>query len=444
MLVWLWLICVSDPMALNLDRAVTLTLEKNPLLQAIYEQRTQVEAGIGEAKSLAFPNVNLNAGYSQSRNPSLLNSKDFEDIVNAFPGSDFRPQTQVLHRLTVDVNQAVFTWGKVGAAIDLAEIVTYLVDAQIRTIELDVALQAANALFEWQDAASHLEIQQQEQILRQDALELVEVRLQLGEATQLEMLRAKSALAEVKPALTRARSQVKVTERNLKRILGLPMDQAIRIDLEAADPNPIPSFEQLMQTAWRLRPELAELNRQGDSLTKQVKIEQSDGKPQLEFNGSFGREVLYVENIDDPLYNSWSASLDFSWNLFDGGRRKSKMASLRSEIRQVDWQKEELKQRIAFEVEQNLARYTSAMDELEAARLLSSTAEEAERVAEASYREGVVLHNDWLDAQQQARRASIGVLDAVLEVKRRGAFLMRSIGMLPNGSWEQLMQEATP
>ncbi len=57
--------------------------------------------------------------WSRSRDPSLLNSRDFEDIVDLFP--DFEPGEQELWDLAVEVSQPLYTSGKVRAAVDLAE-----------------------------------------------------------------------------------------------------------------------------------------------------------------------------------------------------------------------------------------------------------------------------------------------------------------------------------
>ena len=122
---------------LDLVRAVETTLRANPGLLSVEEVRTQVEGGIREARADAFPQLSVSSSWGQSRSPSFLNSSDFDEILDQFPGGSFAPSTQELSRAVIEVKQPVWTFGKIRAAVDLAEIVGESVDAQIRTAQLD-------------------------------------------------------------------------------------------------------------------------------------------------------------------------------------------------------------------------------------------------------------------------------------------------------------------
>ena len=124
---------------LDLAQAVDTTLRANPGLLSVEEIRSQVKGGIREARADAFPQLTISSSWGQSRNPSFLNSSDFDEILDQFPGGSFEPSTQELSRAVIEVKQPVWTFGKIRAAIDLAEIVGDAADAQIRTAELDAA-----------------------------------------------------------------------------------------------------------------------------------------------------------------------------------------------------------------------------------------------------------------------------------------------------------------
>ena len=121
---------------LDLARAVETTLRVNPGLLSVEEIRAQVKGGIREARADAFPQLSLSSSWGQSRSPSFLNSSDFDEILDQFPGGSFEPSTQELSRAVVELKQPVWTFGKIRAAIDLAKIVGEATDAQIRTAPL--------------------------------------------------------------------------------------------------------------------------------------------------------------------------------------------------------------------------------------------------------------------------------------------------------------------
>lgn len=443
---FLFLMQSEKPLVLDLATTVTTVLDQNPILQAAYEKRVEVDGGVKEARSQAFPDVTLVSNYTRSRNPGFLNSKDLEDIVAQFPEGDFTPQPQGLYKFAVDVHQSVFTWGRIRSAIALAGIVRDLTETEIRQAQLDLGREAALAYFQALYAEARLRVQQDEVAVRQAALDTVETRMELGEATMLEYLRSKSAVAEIGPSLTQAEADLDLSRRALRRILGLSNGRPLDVTpIDGALPA-CPDLKPLLRLASAHRPELQGLQFQQQSLRKQEVIEAAAGKPQVDFNASAGRESLYLENLNERLYDSWYATLELSWNVFDGGRRKAKVAQLASQRRQAEWQERDLVQQVEFEVKQALSSYRAALGSLAAAQTRLETAEEAERVAQVSYTEGEALHTDFLDAQQDAREARLAFLDAQLNGWRQAADLARSIGFLPHEAWspDGLSASSTP
>ena len=205
----------------TLQQIVDTALAQNPGLKAIEERRGEVAGGVQEAKADAFPQVAFDSSWSRSRNPSLLNSPDFEDIIGSIPDFRFTPRVQELWGLGFDVSQPLYTSGKVGAAIDLARLVEDATEAQIAAARLDTAAAAAEAfflLFEAREGLETVEIQRQ---ARMESQAVVEARYELGEATRLELLQSRASVAQLEPLLDAARGLAEVAEIRLVAVLGL-------------------------------------------------------------------------------------------------------------------------------------------------------------------------------------------------------------------------------
>ena len=56
-------------------------------------------------------------------------------------------------------------------------------------------------------------------------------------------------------------------------------------------------------------------------------------------------------------------------------------------------------------------------------------------MARESYREGVALQTDWLDAQRQEAESEILAVEAYYEARREAARLARAVGALPTRGW---------
>jgi HAE1 family hydrophobic/amphiphilic exporter-1 len=438
---FLSLLALGTPAAraveLDLDRSVARALERNPALAAVEELRHQVAGGIREARADAFPQLAAASSWGQSRSPAFLNSPDFEDILEQFPGGAFEPSTQELYRAVVELSQPIWTFGKIGAAIDLAEIAAEAADAQIATARLDTARDAAEAYFGVLAAREGLATIEAESGFRRHDLERVESLLEIGEATELELLRARTSLVEIDPVVARRRGQVQIAESRLRQVLALEPDAELELapaERELPEPPPI---ERLLAVALAARPELVDLARQEQAYAKQKQIERADGLPRLDLNGYWGREVRELDNVSDPLYDAWAVSLDLRWEFFDGGRRKGRIAQFESQRQQLALRRADFESRIDLENRQALAAYVTARARAAAARAAASTAREASRVARESYEQGVATQTDLLDAQSRAIAAEVVAVEAFYEALIEAARMARAAGLPPTLDWNR-------
>ncbi|MEO1084992.1 MAG: TolC family protein, partial [Acidobacteriota bacterium] len=141
--------------AFDLERVISMAIEHNAAFRAEQARRAEVEGAVVETAADAWPQIEVVSGWNRSRNPSLLNSPDFDDILGQFP--DFEPGEQELWNLGVTVEQPIWSGGKVRAALDLAKLVVDVTDAQIDTARLDLALEAATLYYEWLRAERAIE-----------------------------------------------------------------------------------------------------------------------------------------------------------------------------------------------------------------------------------------------------------------------------------------------
>lgn len=420
----------------DLAGAVALSLRQNPALAAVEEQRGELAAGVREAKADAFPQLAAIASYSRSRNPSFLNSPDFEDILAQFPEGDFVPSEQILYSTAVELSQPIYTFGKIGSAIELARVLVDAVEAQIGAARLDTALDAAEAYYEVLSAREELAVGLAQRRVRREALEVVRARYEIGEATRLELLRAQSALAEVTPEIARLAGDLSVARSRLGNVLGVEPGAALEVTggVEETLP-PVPALPELSAAARANRPEIADLELQRQALATQQQVIRSEALPQVDLVGFYGREARIFDNLGEALFDNYSLALGVRWELFDGGRRKGRIARLESQREQLAYQLDDLLSLIRLDLEQSLAAYRTAQERWRAAQTAATAAREASRVARESYREGVALQTDWLDAQRQETEAEILAVETYYEARTEAARLARAVGAYPTEGW---------
>lgn len=422
--------------AMNLDEVVLLALAQNADLQAELARRDEVDGAVTEAAADAWPQVEVVSSWVRSRNPSLLNSPDFEDLLEQFP--DFEPGEQELWGLAVQVSQPIYSGGKVRAAVELAELAVDVTEARIQNRRLDLALVAAETYFEILKARRAVAALSAQQASRDANLKVTQDRYDLGEATELERLRATAAVAEIGPALARARGQVRVFESRLKSLLNQPPDRPVQLADSAVDgpetevaSNELPALDRLIDVALEQRPELSDLDLQIEAIDRRTTVTRAEARPQVDLEGSYGRQVRLLDDLEENLFADWRIGVGMTWKIFDGGRRKGQLAQLSSQREQLEWRRRQLVRTVSSEIEQALASYTTSLEQRRAAAPAADAAAEAARVAGESYRLGVALQADLLDAQnlavQSRLAADTAFYDALIEYCR----LRRSLGLLP-------------
>ena len=418
---------------LDLDNVIQLALARNPTLKSVEQQQEEANAAIREAWADVYPQFDLNAGWNQNRNPSLLNSPDFDDIIEQFP--DFSPSVQELYNWSIGLTQPLYQAGKIGAGIKLAKLVAQITEALIHTAQLDAGLFASEAYFrvlEAREGLATIEIQQE---AREVSLEVVQARYDLGEATELELLQAKAALVELTPVVDTARGAVRVALINLRAILNLPEQQAIDVE-EFEEPLPDrPTYENALEHALENRPEFTDLELRVEALDKQKKITRADGYPQFDLAGAYGHTARETGNLTDGEFADWFVAIGLRWSFYDGGRRKAQVAQLESQQTQLEWQIAALFNQVRQEVESALTEYEAALSRWDAAEISAQVAREANRVAQENYAEGVALQVDLLAAQERAISAEVVRVQSYYSARISAARLARSVGMQADVAW---------
>ncbi len=429
----------SATSALGLEELTLWALEHNPALAAVEELRQEVQGGVVEARADAFPQLEAVAAWDRSRNPSFLNSPDFQDFVP--PG--FEPSEQEVYNLGMELTQTLYSGGKIAAALELASVLVDLAETSIDSARLDLAADVATTYYQFLGAQRAIETIELQERARRQNLETVENRLELGEATRLEQLQAVAALAQVRPQLEQRRGDALVLEAELKALLGIERDREVAVRPVDRLLPPGPGFDTLLAWADGQRPELLDLDLQIQSLELQQTIRRADGRPQLEFTGRYGHQARLAEDLTDSLFADWGVGFGLRWSFFDGGRRRGEIARLASQSRQLALQIEDLRRRIEVQIEEGLSSYTAARAGWEASKVAAEAAREARRVAAESYHEGIALQVDLLNAQDQEASSELLEVEAYYRALQAVARLARAVGMMPSELIERA-DEGTP
>ncbi|HWK72759.1 MAG TPA: TolC family protein [Povalibacter sp.] len=279
---------------------------------------------------------------------------------------------------------------------------TYRRMAIARTLRRDITI----SYVDWLKATSSTEIVAASEALLRENLRVNESLFANGKITEDQVLRAKAELLEVEQQKREAANLAVQAQSYFNFLLNRDLLEAIEA---AAPPNTASerdaALEQLWSQALQRRPEISQVEQLKRASTEQVTLARKQKWPSLTLGldaGTQGEEYRVGSG-----YNFGTASLIFTWKLFDGGGDNARVRQARAAERQLILRQEEVAQQIRLEVQQSFDRLQTARDSLATAAARVEAARAAFRIASRKRDEGVINQVEFIDARSTLTRAEL-------------------------------------
>ena len=274
--------------------------------------------------------------------------------------------------------------------------------AVARALRRDITV----AYVDWLKARSSVEIVAASETLLRENLRVNESLFGNGKITEDLVLRAKAELLDVEQQKRDAANLASQAQSYFNFLLNRQLLTRIEVTsppINAATADA--ALEQLWMTAIDRRPEIAQVEQLRRASEEQVRIARKQKWPTLSFGvdaGTQGEEYRFGDG-----YNFGTASLIFSWRVFDGGGDTARVHQARVAEKQLVLRQEEIGQQIRLEVQQSYDRLTTARDSLATAEARAEAARAAFRIASRKRDEGVISQVEFIDARSALTSAEL-------------------------------------
>jgi hydrophobic/amphiphilic exporter-1 (mainly G- bacteria), HAE1 family len=401
---------------LTLDDALALAAAQNRDIKKAAEYQKWVEGKYVEERASALPQTSFNGTVYRTFDDSQ--SKLFRGFLGS--GSDSSSSgsstdigeifggRQEIRSGTLQVNQTLFTWGQVGAAIRAAKMGFTFADSQLTRFRQAVVKDVSTAFYDVLAAREVVSITEQDLAQKKRHLDETTKRQSAGTATDYDVLAAQVAVENAKPAVIRAQNFVRVAREQLRFLLA-ETGREVDVNGTLATPvEPVPAYETVIAQAVEHRPELKELSSQRGIYGELVTIAKAGNKPRLDFSATYGKRSLALKTLSSDG-TTWNAALVASVPLFDGWRTKGRVAQAQSDLVRISLDEQQLRDSIVLQAR-------TAVDGLrEAAEIVTAaagTVKQAERLlflAEKGFELGVKMRLEVQDAELnlQSARANL-------------------------------------
>jgi outer membrane protein len=422
------------------DRYVAEGLRSNLSLQSESLEVERAAQALAAARARFFPEVSLQARYTRAEGgrdfsiPLGTTLNPVYSTLNDLLASQGRPApfpqisdatVQFLREEEQDtrvvVRQPLFAPAipaAVRAQRSLLDATNFNRMAVARALRRDITI----GYVDWLKARSSVDIVAASQLLLRENLRVNESLFSNGKITEDQVLRAKAELL----AVEQQQREVENLATQARSFFNFLLNRDLLAEIEVTAPPQAPAgqegaLEQLWSAALGRRPEVSRVDELRKAAEQQVRIARHQKWPTLSFGfdaGTQGIDYRFGEG-----YNFGTASLVFSWRLFDGGGDTARVRQARAAERQLVLRQEEVAQQIRLEVQQAFDRLTTARDSLATAAARADAARAAFRIASRKRDEGVISQVEFIDARSALTSAELNHNVTRFEVHARRAEL---------------------
>lgn len=443
---------------LKLQDAIAVSLAISRPLAAAQANLYAAQGRVAEAQSALNPTVVavLDSVHHQgSTNSKVLNSNDPIDF-NMPIGRTVVTQHEQEEFIGVQASLPFDIGGAIRAATDSAKFleIDFALDVQ-RTRNLVVS-GVKTAFYDVLRAQALVHVADENLKNTQERLKDAENRLAARVVTRFDVLRAQTDVANARQQRILARNQVKLATAALNRAIGLEVDapltlsdaDAVAVPPGVAPPNAAnmppaviepneadglgPEFKPLLKEALQLRPEIWQAEALTAAARRNIVVARRSALPGASLN--FG--YLYAPNAggSTPQNLTWQFTAALTLPLYDGGLARSRVKEARGMVALYQTQQRDTQDQVTQEAETAYLNLLQSRDRVEVANQAVSQAQEAFRLAQVRYKEGVSARAgispllELSDAQNALTLAQSNQVNALYDYNTSRALLDRSLG----------------
>ena len=248
-------------------------------------------------------------------------------------------------------------------------------------------------------------------------VDLIEKKYRSQRASELDLTRAKTTLANAIPNVYDAENAIMIALWQLKAVMGMNLDENIDVagSLDDYAEHMFYDLNESASASLENNSALRQLAIQAEQLASSVKLQQYASLPSLALGFSYSLNAMANDfKFSEYQWSPYSyVGLSLSIPIFAGGKRTQAVRQARVQAVELDLQRENTERQLRIAIRQYLNTMDTAMKSYSSARSAVESAEKAYSIASKSYNVGRSTLTDLNDAQLALTQARLGVCQAV-------------------------------
>ena len=263
---------------------------------------------------------------------------------------------------------------------------------------------------------------------------LTEMKYNARKASELELTRSRTTLANAVPDVYNAESSVILSLWQLKAVMGVDLDENIDVSEKLGDYANRMLGDLAESSADSLSLEnnstMRQLAIQAEQLANTVKMQQFANIPTLSLAFSYNFNAMTNDfNFSEYRWSPYSyVGLTLQIPIFAGGQRHNAIRQAKVQAAELDVQRADTERQLRIAIRQNLNQMETAMKSYGASQTALESAQKAYSITAKSYEVGSSTITDLNDAQLALTQSQLAVSQAIYDFVIAKSSLESAVG----------------
>jgi outer membrane protein TolC len=409
---------------LTLEESVKIALERSLTIHSAVEGIAGSEYRRKEAITSFLPLWTGQYAYTRYSYPAFVGN--FGGSVTGIT----RTSSPNVYNFNTTVSQPLFAGGLNLANYRSAKLGVDLSKTNVETVKRDLVLQVRVGYFIILRAEKFLDVAQQQVKQFEAQLEVTKAFFDVGIIAKNDVLQAEVRLANARQTLVRAGNDLAVAKSSFNNLLRREINTPLEVvDILAYKAFPL-SYEQSIEEALRLRPEIKTAQLSIEQAKEGVKVARSGYFPTINLAGNYSRSSEDYTTFGDIRSERWNIQALATFTLWNWGNTAFKVGENKVKVTQAEDSKTQLVESITLEVKNDYLNMLVAEKNLSVAEKAIEQAEENLRMNEERYKYQVATQTDVLDAVTLLAQARVNYYGALSDFNIAKAQLERAMGRM--------------
>ena len=422
----------TEPRRITLEEAVQLALKHNHVVRIAAYKVEEKEHTKDVARSAYFPTLRNDSGLARVTDTQFIGIP--AGSLGIVGGTAIPERTSILNQggrtfvtSGTSLTQPLSELWKIRPANDIAAGELSATRSKRRQTENEVALKVHEIYYRILIVQAHREAAQAK-IQASDDLQKERVaQVKYGSTLEEEAIESRAQSLEAKQDLLTTELQLSDLTMQLDDALGLPLTTALVLDAEVRQAGDSCDREECLRVALESHPEIAEARAEIGKASAAVRLAKRQYVPDVE---AFAR-YSYQDNVPFLAHNFGTFGVHFSYDLFDGGRRRAAVGEHEAQLAQAMENLARIKEEVEFRVQTAYNKLKRTREMMKVSEELLALRAESRRVSTQQMQEGTALRSqvDWAAAHELDAKTLL--LQSQLDYIQAQDELTESMGIAP-------------